>query len=155
MSNLNQKLNDEWKAAALARNSERRDTLNLLRAALKSAEINSRGEAKPFDPQDDASVQSVIEREAKKRRDSVEEYDKANRKDLADKERAELEILAEFLPTPFSDEELETAVREAISETGATSMKDMGAVMKAASSKVAGRADGRRVNEVVRRLLAS
>lgn len=154
MSNLNQKINDEWKAAALARNAPRRDTLNLLRAALKSAEINSRGSEAAFDPSDDASVQSVIEREAKKRRDSIEEYGKAKREDLADKERAELEILAEFLPTPLSDEELEAAVRAAIAETGATTIKEMGAVMKAAGAKVAGRADGRRVNEVVRRLLA-
>jgi uncharacterized protein YqeY len=150
---LNQKINDEWKTAALARNAERRDTLNLLRAALKSAEINSRGSETAFDPADDAAVQGVIEREAKKRRDSIEEYDKANRADLADKERAELAVLQEFLPTPFSDEELETLVRAAIEEAGATSMKDMGAVMKTVQPKVAGRADGRRVNECVRRLL--
>ncbi|HEX8550920.1 MAG TPA: GatB/YqeY domain-containing protein [Abditibacteriaceae bacterium] len=154
MPTLLETINAEWKTAALARNSERRDTLNLLRAAVKSAEINSRGGDTPFDAADDAQVQSVIEREAKKRRDSVEEYTKANRTDLADKETAELKILAEFLPTPFSDEELEALVREAIAESGASNMKEMGAVMKAVQPKVAGRADGRRVNEVVRRLLA-
>lgn len=153
MPNLNQKINDEWKSAALARNAPRRDTLNLLRAALKSAEINSRGAEAAFDAADDASVQGVIEREAKKRRDSIEEYTKANRSDLADKEKAELEILQEFLPTPLSDDELEALVRSTIAESGAVGMKDMGAVMKAMQPKAAGRADGRRINEVVRRLL--
>jgi uncharacterized protein YqeY len=154
MPNLNQKINDEWKTAALARNAGRRDTLNLLRAALKSAEINSRGAEAAFDPEDDAAVQGVIEREAKKRRDSIEEYTKANRTDLADKEKEELEILQEFLPAPLSDEELEALVTSTIAETGATTIKDMGAVMKAVQPKAAGRADGRRINEVVRRLLA-
>jgi uncharacterized protein YqeY len=153
MSNLNQKINDEWKTAALARNAPRRDTLNLLRSALKSAEINSRGGESVFDPADDAAVQGVIEREAKKRRDSIEEYTKANRTDLADKEKAELEILQEFLPAPLTDDELEAMVRATIAETGAGSIKDMGAVMKAVQPKAAGRADGRRINEVVRRLL--
>lgn len=153
MPNLNQKINDEWKAAALARNASRRDTLNLLRSALKSAEINSRGSEAPFDAQDDAAVQGVIEREAKKRRDSIEEYTKGNRIDLADKEKAELEILQEFLPAPLTDEELEALVSGTIAETGASSIKDMGAVMKAVQPKAAGRADGRRINEIVRRLL--
>lgn len=154
MPNLNQKINDEWKTAALARNAQRRDTLNLLRAAVKSAEINSRGAEAAFDPEDDASVQGVIEREAKKRRDSIEEYTKANRTDLADKEKEELEILQEFLPAPLSDEELEAIVSLTIAEIGASTIKDMGAVMKAVQPKAAGRADGRRINEVVRRLLA-
>ena len=154
MPTLNQKINDEWKTAALARNAQRRDTLNLLRAAVKSAEINSRGAAAAFDPEDDASVQGVIEREAKKRRDSIEEYTKANRTDLADKEKEELEILQEFLPAPLSDEELEAIVSLTIAEIDASTIKDMGAVMKAVQPKAAGRADGRRINEVVRRLLA-
>jgi len=154
MPNLNQKINDEWKTAALARNAQRRDTLNMLRAALKSAEINSRGSETLFDPEDDAAVQGVIEREAKKRRDSIEEYTKANRIDLANKEKEELAIVQEFLPPPLTDEELEALVSSTIAETGASTMKDMGAVMKAVQPKTGGQADGRRVNEVVRRLLA-
>ena len=153
MSNLNQRINDEWKVAALARNAPRRDALNLLRAALKSAEINSRGAAVAFDPADDAAVQGVIEREAKKRRDSIEEYGKASRTDLVEKEQAELAILQEFLPAQLTDEELEAIVQSAKAETGATSAKEIGVMMKAVQPKVAGRADGRRVNEVVRRAL--
>ncbi len=130
----------------------RRDTLSGLRAAIKRAEIDARtGDGDVIF--DDVQSQGVIEREAKKRRDSIEEYTKANRDDLAAKERDELAILAEFLPQQLSDDELEALVKVALEESGAQTPKDMGVLMKTLMPRVQGRADGKRVNEVVKRLL--
>lgn len=131
----------------------RRDTLSGLRAAVKRAEIDARTGAGEV-VFDDEQTQGVIEREAKKRRDAIEEYEKANRPDRAQAEQAELEILGEFLPQQLSDEELEAIARETQTAAGYASMKDMGAFMKTIKPLVAGRADGKRVNEVVKRLLA-
>lgn len=152
---LNEKLNDEWKIAMRNKDALRRDTLAGLRAAIKKAEIDSRTDAKPFDAGDDAQTQAVIEREAKKRRDAIEEYGKVNREDRADAERAELVILQEFLPQPLSSEELETLVRAAIEESGASKMSDMGAVMKLLVPRTSGRADGKQVNNLVRAALGA
>jgi uncharacterized protein YqeY len=92
-------------------------------------------------------LQSLV----KQRRDSVEQYEKAGRMELADKERAEIVVIEEYLPQAASREEIERAVAEAIAETGASSMKEMGAVMKAAQGRLAGRnADGKTVSEVVK-----
>jgi uncharacterized protein YqeY len=152
---LNDKLNDEWKIAMRDKNVLRRETLAGLRAAVKKAEIDSRGSEKPFDASDDAQIQAAIEREAKKRRDAIEEYGKVNREDRADAERAELAILQEFLPQPLSSEELEALVREAIAESGASKMSDMGAVMKLLVPRTSGRADGKQVNNLVRAALGA
>lgn len=138
--------------------TQRRDTMSGLRAAIKRAEIDSRGGAdvKGGDAWtgSDAEVQGVIEREAKKRRDAIDEYAKAGREDRADLERAELQILQEFLPQQLTDDELQTIVRAAIEETGASKPSDMGALMKAIMPRTQGRADGKRVNAVVRQLLS-
>lgn len=180
MLNLQQRLNEEWKTAMRNKDAHRRDTLSGLRAAIKTAEINARKSQISYDESqgeyvksngellgrdevmraadvvfDDAQTQAVIEREAKKRRDAIDEYTKANRDDLAQKERDELAILAEFLPQPFSDEELDNLTRAAITETGASSAKDMGAIMKVLMPRVQGRADGKRVQEAVKRLLTA
>jgi len=153
MLNLQQQLNEEWKTAMRNKDALRRDTLSGLRAAIKRAEIDARsGDGDVFF--DDAQSQAVIEREAKKRRDSIDEYTKANRDDLAAKERDELAILAEFLPQQLSDDELEALVKVALEESGAKTPKDMGVLMKTLMPRVQGRADGKRVNEVVKRLLA-
>ncbi|HVF85709.1 MAG TPA: GatB/YqeY domain-containing protein, partial [Abditibacteriaceae bacterium] len=150
--NLQQQLNEEWKTAMRNKDALRRDTLSGLRAAIKRAEIDARaGDGDVIF--DDAQTQGVIEREAKKRRDSIDEYTKANRDDLAQKERDELAILAEFLPQQLSDEELESLVKVAVEESGAKTPKDMGVLMKTLMPRVQGRADGKRVNEVVKRLL--
>jgi len=98
-------------------------------------------------------VMAVIQREAKKRRDSIEEFEKAGRAEMAANEKAELEVLSEFLPKALSAEELESLVRAVIAEVGATSKKDMGLVMKAAQAKIDGRADGKTVSALVSRLL--
>lgn len=152
MLNLQQQLNEEWKTAMRNKDALRRDTLSGLRAAIKRAEIDARsGDGDVIF--DDAQSQGVIEREAKKRRDSIDEYTKANRDDLAAKERDELQILQEFLPQQLSDEELKALVKVAIDESGAKTPKDMGVLMKVLMPRVQGRADGKRVNEVVKQLL--
>ena len=133
--------------------SLRKETLSGLRAAIKRAEIDTRGSEQAFDADDDAQVQAVIEREAKKRRDAIEEYEKADRPDRAQSERDELALLQEFLPAPLEEAELRELVAQAVAESGATSARDMGAVMKALMPKVAGRADGKQVNGLVREAL--
>jgi len=105
---------------------------------------------------DDAEVLQVIASLAKQRRDSIEQFAKAGRTDLVDKETAELNILQAYLPAGATPEEINAAVAEAIAETGASSPKDMGKVMKAVMPKLAGKnADGKAVNEAVRRTLGA
>jgi uncharacterized protein YqeY len=152
MSTLTERITEEWKSAMRSGDTQRRDTMSGLRAAVKRAEIDARGSEAWTGS--DAEVQAVIEREAKKRRDAIDEYSKAGREDRADLERAELQILQEFLPQQLSDQELESVVRAAIEETGAGKPADMGALMKAVMPRVQGRADGKRVNAVVRQLLS-
>ena len=145
---LQQRVNDELKSSMLARQALRTGTLRMLKAALGYAQIEKKTETLS-----DADVMTLIQREAKKRRDSIEEFEKAGRTEMAANEKAELEVLSEYLPKALSAEELESLIREIITEVGATSKKDMGAVMKAAQSKVDGRADGKSVSALVSRLL--
>jgi uncharacterized protein YqeY len=145
---LQQKITDALKSAMLAKQAERTTALRALKSALGYTQIE-----KKVDSLDDAAVMAVIQKEAKKRKDSIEEFEKGGRPDLAATERAELTVLSEFLPTALSAEEVEALVREAIAEAGATSKKDMGAVMKLATAKAAGRADGKALSGLVSRLL--
>jgi uncharacterized protein YqeY len=145
---LQQRVNDELKSSMLARQTVRTGTLRMLKAALGYAQIEKKTETLP-----DADVMAVIQREAKKRRDAMDEFEKGGRAEMAANEKAELEVLSEFLPKALSAEELESLVRGVITEIGATSKKDMGAVMKAAQAKVDGRADGKSVSALVSRLL--
>jgi len=145
---LQQRVNDELKSSMLARQAVRTGTLRMLKSALGYAQIEKKTETLS-----DADVMAMIQREAKKRRDSIEEFEKAGRTEMAANEKAELEVLTEYLPKALSAEELESLIREVITEVGATSKKDMGAVMKVAQSKVDGRADGKSVSALVSRLL--
>ena len=145
---LQQRVNDELKSSMLARQAVRTGTLRMLKAALGYAQIEKKTETLS-----DADVMAMIQREAKKRRDSIEEFEKAGRTEMAANEKAELEVLTEYLPKALSAEELESLIREVIIEVGATSKKDMGAVMKVAQSKIDGRADGKSVSALVSRLL--
>lgn len=138
----------ELKASMMARDAERTGALRMLKSAIGYAQIEKKVDSLP-----DADVLAVIQKEAKRRRDSIEEFEKGGRTELADKERAELKVLETFLPKQLSAEELEELVRAAIAESGATSKKEMGAVMKVAQVKAAGRADGRLLSQVVARLL--
>lgn len=132
-----------------SRDARRRDIMRLLMAALDNARIEA-----GHDLSDDEAV-TTLQREAKQRRDSVEEYRKGDREDLAQAEQEELDVIAVFLPEALSDEEVVAFVREAIAEVGAEGPGDVGKVMRPLMERVAGRADGRRVNELVREQLAT
>ena len=145
---LKEQLGEDLRDAMRQRDERRRDTIRLALSALHNAEI-ARGEEL-----NDDGVLGVLAKEAKTRRESIEEFGKAGRQDLVDKESAELEILNGYLPQQLSREEIVEAAREAIQETGASSAKDIGRVMPVLMERLRGRADGRAVNEVVRELLA-
>lgn len=145
---LQERITAELKAAMVARNTERTNALRLVKSALMYAAIG-----RPAEQLSDDETLAVLRKEAKKRRDAIDEYAAAGRAAQAAQEESELAIINEFLPKGLSPEELEALVRQAIAETGATSKKDMGVVMKAVQAKVAGRADGKAVSGVVSRLL--
>ncbi|MFN2416877.1 MAG: GatB/YqeY domain-containing protein, partial [Pyrinomonadaceae bacterium] len=135
-------------AAMKAKDAERTSVLRMVKAAVMNKEIEKGGEL--TEEELTKAFQSLV----KQRRDSVEQYEKAGRAELAEKERAEIVVIEGYLPRAASAEEIERAVAEAFAETGASSMKEMGAVMKAAQARLAGRnADGRAVSEAVKRKL--
>ena len=135
-------------AAMKAKDAARLSTLRMVKAAVQNREIEKGGELS------EEELVKALQSLVKQRRDSVEQYEKAGRVELAEKERAEIAVIEEYLPQAASPEEIEQAVAEAINETGASTMKEMGAVMKAAQSRLAGRnADGRAVSEAVKRKL--
>ena len=145
---LKERIVKDMTAAMKYRQAARLSTLRMVKAAMQNREIEKGGELT------DEELSRVLQSLVKQRRDSVEQYEKAGRAELAEKERAEIAVIEEYLPRAATREEIEQADAEAIEETGATSMKEMGAVMKAAMSRLAGRnADGRTVNEVVRKKL--
>lgn len=138
----------ELKAAMMAKNADRTGALRLVKSALGYVQIE-----KKSDSLSDAEVTAVLQREAKKRRDAIAEYERGGRPELAAKEQVELKVIEEFLPQALSADELEALVKAAIAEVGATSKKEMGVVMKAAQARAAGRADGKAISAVVGRLL--
>ncbi|HEY6738175.1 MAG TPA: GatB/YqeY domain-containing protein [Actinopolymorphaceae bacterium] len=146
MSELKDRLRADMTTAMKSRETERLSTLRMALTAVTNAEVAG-DQARELS---DDEVLAVLEREAKKRRESAEAYDEAGRPELAAKERAEAEIIAEYLPAQLTDEEIDEIVRAAIAETGATSMRDMGQVMKIVQGKTKGRAEGSRVAGVVR-----
>ena len=142
---LKERIVKDMTAAMKYRQAARLSTLRMVKAAVQNREIEKGGELT------DEELSRLLQSLVKQRRDSVEQYEKAGRAELAEKERAEIAVIEEYLPRAATREEIEQAVAEAIAETGATSMKEMGAVMKAAMARLAGRnADGRAVNEAVR-----
>jgi uncharacterized protein YqeY len=145
---MNDQVGADIAAAMKARDASRLSALRMLKAA-----VMNKGVEKGRDL-DDAEVLQVIASLVKQRRDSIEQFGKAGRTDLVDKETAELNVLQAYLPAGATPEEINAAVAEAIAETGASSPKDMGKVMKAVMPKLAGKnADGKAVNEAVRRSL--
>ena len=148
--NLNEQLGGDITAAMKAKDAPRLSALRMLKAA-----VMNKGVEKGRDL-DDAEVQQVVSTLVKQRRDSIEQFSKAGRADLVNKETAEIAVLEQYLPPAASAEDIDTAVTAAIAETGASSPKDMGKVMKAVMPKLAGRnADGRAVNDSVRRKLGA
>ena len=147
---LSEKINGEIAAAMKAKDQVRLSSLRMLKAAIMNKEVEKNRTI------DDGEVLQVVASLVKQRRDSIEQFGKAGRTDLVDKETGELKILEEYLPPAASAEDIAAAVTAAIAETGSTSPKDMGKVMKAVMPKLAGKsADGRAVNEAVRRLLGA
>jgi uncharacterized protein len=144
---LKDKITADMTAAMKAKDAERLSTLRMAKAALMN-EQNKRGVGYELN---DEEITKTLQTLVKQRRDSVEQYAKAGRAELAEKEQAEIAVLEEYLPQAATAEEIEKAVAEAVNETGASSMKEMGAVMKAALAKLQGKtADGKLVSETVR-----
>lgn len=145
---LHQNLSADIKAAMLAKDADRLGTLRLLKSALGYLAIEQKTDLVP-----DADFISVVQKEVKKRRDSIEQFEKGGRPELAAKEKAELTVLEAYLPKALSPDELEALVKACILETGATSKKDMGSVIRAVQAKAAGRAEGKVISQLVGRLL--
>ena len=145
---MNDQVGADITAAMKARDASRLSALRMLKAAVMNKSVEKGRDL------DDAEVLQVVASLVKQRRDSIEQFGKAGRTDLVDKETAELNVLQAYLPAGATPEEINAAVAEAIAETGASSPKDMGKVMKAVMPKLAGKnADGKAVNEAVRRSL--
>jgi uncharacterized protein len=147
---LRQQILSDLTASMKAQTADRTSTLRMVKAALMNREIEKGGEL------DEDELQKLLRSLVKQRKDSVEQYGKAGRQDLVDKETAEIQVIEGYLPQAASPAEIEEAVAAALAETGATSMKDMGRVMKAAQTRLSGKnADGRIVSEAVKAKLGS
>ena len=133
----------------LAKAADRLSTLRLLKSALGYAQLERK-----TDELSDADFVAVVQKEVKKRRDAIEQYEKGGRPELADKEKKEIPVLESFLPQPLSPGELEQPVKATIQELGASSKKEMGPVIRAVQAKAAGRADGKTISTVVGKMLA-
>ncbi|RZS90976.1 hypothetical protein EV189_0207 [Motilibacter rhizosphaerae] len=148
---LEHQLREDLTAAMRARDELTTATLRMTLTAVQTEAVSGRTARELSD----AEVLQVLTREAKKRREAAEAFDAASRTELAERERAEGGVLARYLPTPLSDDEVAGLVREAIAELGVSGMGAMGQVMKAVTPRTTGRADGGRVSAEVRRQLAS
>ena len=147
---LREQIVSDLTASMKAQDASRTSTLRMVKAAIMNRRIEKGAEL------DDDEVQKLLRSLVKQRRDSIEQYEKAGRQELVDKEKAEIDVIEAYLPQAASAEEIEQAVVAAIAETGASSMKDMGKVMKAAQAALAGKnADGRVVSETVKGKLAA
>lgn len=148
---LQSQVDNDLKEAMRARDGVKLNTLRMLKSAVKNAAIEKGGADAVLD---DVEASAVIRKQIKQRQDSVEGFEKGGRPELAANEKAEIEILAAYLPKGLSTEELAALVKDAIAEAGATTKQQMGAVMKIATAKAAGRADGRALSAEVQKQLA-
>ena len=147
---LKEQITSDLTAAMKAREAERTSTLRMVKAAFMNREIEKRAAL------DEDESLKLLRSMVKQRRDSIEQYTKGGRQDLVDKEQAEIEVIESYLPQGASTEVIEAAIADAISETGAASMKDMGKVMKTVQAKLAGKnADSRTVSEIVKSKLGA
>jgi len=145
---LRDRLDHDLKEAMKGRDKERLSVLRMVRSEIKNREIKEQA------PLDESALLALLARNAKQRRESIEQFHRGGREDLVAQETRELEILLEYLPQPLTSEELRKVVEEAIAKVGATSVKEMGAVMKHVMTEIGGRADGKRVNQMVREILS-
>lgn len=146
---LEQKIMEDMKAAMRSKNEAELRTLRAIKAAILLEKTSGSGKELT-----DADELKMLQKLAKQRRDSLDIYQRQNREDLAAKEQEEIEIIERFLPKQLSEEELEKEVLAVIQETGAQKLADMGKVMGAATKKLAGKADGRAVSDMVKKLLS-
>lgn len=142
-----ERLNQDMKDAMKAKDTLKLSVIRMLKASLKNEEISK---GRPLSEDEELHV---LTRELKQRRDSLAEFEKAGREDLIEKTRAEIEIVKSYLPAELSEDELRAIIREAIERVGASSKRDMGKVMSEVMPKVKGRADGKRVNQLVSEML--
>lgn len=148
MSNLKRRINEDVKAAMRGKEKQRLAALRLVTAAIKQKEVDERIEL------DDAQTTSVLDKMAKQRRESIEQYEKAQRADLVEKEQFELELITGYLPQPLAADEIQSLIDGAIAATGAASMKDMGKVMGQLKAQMQGRADLGQVSGMVKARLS-
>lgn len=148
---LKQKLQEDLNASMLAKDETRTSTLRLLLSALGYYEINKGGAGYEATDED---VLSVISKEAKQRKDSIEQFKNANRTELVEKEEKELAILESYLPAQMGEEEIRSLIKQAVEQTGATNMQDMGKIMPELMPKLKGKADGGLVSKIVKEELS-
>lgn len=146
-----ERINEDYKNAVKDKDEVKREVLNMLKSAIKYREIELRATGKELTEDE---IVGVIQKEIKKRKEAIELYEKGGREDLVSKEKRELEILESYLPKQLSEEEIEDMAKEIINSIGATSLSDIGKVMKEIMPKVKGRADGNVVKKIVERLLS-
>lgn len=145
---LKEKLNEDLKQAMRDKEVVKRDSIRAINTMIKQIEVDERRVL------DDAEVIKLVQRGIKQREEAISQYRAASRDDLVQKEQEQVDVFMLYLPKQLSDEELENGMKEIISEVGATNLKDMGKVMGVASKKFAGVADGKRINEMVKKLLS-
>lgn len=145
---LKEKLLNDLKESMKDKNLVRKNTIQMIRAAILQVEKDKQIEL------EDAQIIDIIAKESKKRKDAEADFEKSGREDLITQNKEEINILAEYLPKQLSVEEVENVVREVIASTGATSMKDMGMVMKMSKEKIGASADGKTISDAVKKLLS-
>ena len=150
---LRDKINDSVKTAMKAQDKPRLSTLRLVNSSLKNADIEARGQGK--EPLADEDILGLLQKMIKQRQESVELYDKGGRADLAGAEREEIAIISSFLPKQLTDDEIKAAIAEAVKETGAASVKDMGKVMGALKQRYTGKMDFAKAGGLVKGQLGS
>ena len=145
---LKEQLMQDLKDAMREKDTVKKDTVQMVRAAILQIEKDKGIEV------DDAKIIEIIAKEVKTKKDALVDFEKGGRQDLIDQTNAEIEILSKYLPKQLSKEEIKEIVQNIVNDLGATSMKDMGPVMKEAKTKIGAGADGRSINEVVKEILA-
>lgn len=146
-SALKARITEAMKEAMRARDKERLSTIRLMLSALKQIEVDERADL------DDSRIVGILDKMIKQRRESIRQYEDADRQELADIEKAEIVVIQDFMPQQLSEEEISSAIQQAIQETGAESIKDMGKVMNEVRPKLMGRADMGQVSQLVKQLL--
>ncbi len=144
---LSERLSEDMKQAMKSQDKFRLSVIRMMRSSVKNVEIDQKKTL------NDSEVLDILNRELKQRKDALQEFEKAGREDLAEKMKAEIAVIVEYLPQQLTQEEIREIVEQTIRETGAASKADMGKVMSALMPKVKGRADGRMVNQTVQQLL--